>query len=149
MAEAFLLQHNFKFDWSEDVETTEESAWLSIGAGITDITPAENEQIDQKYYYNKGGNASTTVIGKQTVWAFTGDRDYEDAFQNLVYITLKNKLGSDREGTLRVTYPDGAIETAHSTIANIVAPGGPANAKGAISFEIHNNAVPTMTPPTP
>ena len=147
MAESFLIQAGYGFAWNAAEDALDAALdWVDIGAGITNVTPEENEQVDQKYYYNRGGNATTDVIGKQSVWAFEGDRDYGDAFQNLVFETMKNKLGADRRGTLRVTYPNGAKEIGNATVANISAPGGAANEKGAISFEIHTNEIPKFTP---
>lgn len=146
MSESFLIQAGYKFDWNEAEDALDAALdWVSIGSGITNVSPESNEQISQDYYYNKGGNATTDVIGMQDVWSFEGHRDYNDAFQNTVFETMKYLLGAGRRGSFRVTYPNGAKEIANATVANIKAPGGGANEKGAISFEIHMNEIPAFT----
>lgn len=146
MSESFLIQAGYQFHWNAAEDALDNALdWVAIGSGITNVSPESNEQIDQSYYYNRGGNATTDVIGMQDVWSFEGHRDYNDAFQNTVFETMKYLLGASRRGSFRVTYPNGAKEIANSTIANISAPGGAANEKGAISFEVHTNEIPAFT----
>ena len=146
MAESFLIQAGFKFHWNKAEGALDTALdWVSMTGGIKDISPESNEQISQEFYYPNGGNATTDVIGMQDVWSFDGHREYNNEFQKYVFEELKYLLGAARRGTFRVTYPNGAKEIANSTIANIKAPGGPANEKGAISFEIHMNEIPKFT----
>lgn len=146
----FLIQAGYRMKFSEDQEAEKGTGdWLDIGSGISSMDVAGNDEVDQTPYYDDGGNTSSDVTGGQEVFNFSGHRDYDDSFQNLVYNKLKWLKGNGRKGSLHITYPDGAELLGRCTIANIEGPGGDANTKGDISFEIHINGVPDVTEPTP
>jgi len=143
---AFLIQAGFKFEFNKvQNATTDALDWLLIAGGISDVSPEPNEEIDQTAYYDGGGQASTDVIGKQEVYSFEGHRLYGDPAQDYFYNVLNHQVGNARKGTFRVTYPDGAKLVGNATVANISSPGGAANSKGEISFEIHFNGLNTFT----
>ena len=144
---SFLLQYNHKFRINS-VPGTTPGTLLDIKRGITSIDPDNNEDISQDYYYDGNGSASSDVIGLQTVISFEGHRDYADPAQNFIF-SLTNKLGPDRVTNFEWELPDGTEISGEVTVANIKDPGGDANSKGEIEFEIHFNGLPTVTPPTP
>lgn len=141
---SFLLQYNHKFRINSTPGITP-GTMLDIARGITSIDPDNNEDIDQTYYYDGGGSASSDVIGFQKVISFEGHRDYADPAQNFIF-SLTNKLGPDRVTDFEWELPDGSIISGEATVANIKDPGGDANSKGEIEFEIHFNGLPLVTP---
>lgn len=150
MADNFLIQAGFEihFNPEQDVTFTDEG-WLEAGAGIATMDPSGNDVLDQTPYYNGGGNTTTDVVGGQDVFPYSGHRDYDDDFQNYVFNIAKYQKGKGRRGTFRIVHPDGLTVLSDCTLANIEGPGGDANNKGNISFEVHLNGKPDVTqPPT-
>ncbi|MCC5894834.1 MAG: hypothetical protein JJU16_05170 [Alkalibacterium sp.] len=146
----FLIQAGYQMNFSEEQGAAKDTGeWLAIGSGISSMEPAGNDEVDQTAYYNNGGDLSSDVTGGQETFSFGGHRDYDDAFQNKVYNKIKHTKGNGRKGTLHIIYPDGAELIGNCTVANIEGPGGDANTKGDISFEIHINGKPAVTEPTP
>lgn len=145
---AFLLQHGYKFDINKAVDALDTAEdWLRIAGGIKSVDPDNSEEIAQDYYYDGDGNAETDVIGMQKVYAFSGHRKYGNAAQDFIFNTLSHVVGPERRVAFRITYPDGTKLSGPATIANIKDPGGDANSKGEIEFEIHFAGLPTVTPP--
>lgn len=146
----FLIQAGYQMKFSEDQEAEVGTGdWLEIGSGISSMDPASNDEVDQTPYYDDGGYNSSDVTGGQETFAFSGHRDYDDPFQNRLYNKIKFTKGNGRKGALHIIFPDGAELHGRCTLAEIEGPGGDANTKGDISFEIHINGKPEVTEPTP
>lgn len=142
----FLLNAGYLFDFNTTLDAADaDPGWLRIAAGILTAEPDNNEELSQEYYYDKMGSAETDVVGAQEIWSFEGHRKYGDAAQDKIYDDLKYKLGPARHVAFRVTFPDGATATGEASLANITGPGGDANSKGEIGFEMHFNEIPTFT----
>lgn len=141
----FELMSKHKFEINTTPGTSP-GTLAAIAVGITNVEPGNNEELAQDKYLDGEGFGETDVIGAQTVLAFTGHRNYEDAAQNFIFGKLL-ELGPSRRTEFTWTEPDGGIFTGNCTIANISGPSGDAGAKGEISFEIHFNGKPTYTPP--
>lgn len=135
--------HNFRINTTPGVVP---GTLAAIAKGITNVEPSNNEELSQDKYLDGDGFGETDVIGAQTVLAFTGHRDYEDAAQNFIFGKLL-ELGASRRTNFEWTEPDGGMFTGNCTIANISGPSGGAGSKGEISFEIHFNGKPTYTAP--
>lgn len=135
-----MNKHKFEINTGTDAES-----FALIAAGITNVSPSNNEEVSQDKYLDGNGFTETDVIGAQLVLAFTGHRNYDDAAQNFIFgKTLE--LGTSRRTSFRWTEPDGGIFEGACTIANISGPSGDAGAKGEITFEIHFNGKPEYTP---
>jgi hypothetical protein len=125
---------------------TDPGTLAPIAKGITNVEPANNEELSQDKYMDGNGFGETDVIGAQTTLAFTGHRDYEDAAQKFIFSKVL-ELGTGRRTNFEWTEPDGGKFTGDCTIANISGPSGAAGSKGEISFEIHFNGKPEYTAP--
>lgn len=145
---AFLLQYNYKFEIAPLAKKDDEESFLTLAGGITSIDPENEEEIEQDYYYDGGGEAESEVVGLQKIISFEGHRKYGDPAQDYIYQDLTHKKGPERRVYFRETFPDGAALEGEATVANIKDPGGDANSKGEIEFEIHFNGQPKYTPPT-
>lgn len=117
----------------------------TLAAGITNVSPANNEEISQDKYLDGAGFNESDVIAAQLTLAFTGHRKYGDAAQDFIFSKMLD-IGTGRRTTFKWTEPDGGTFTGDCTIANISGPSGDASAKGEISFEIHFNSKPVYTP---
>ncbi|SES02644.1 phage tail tube protein [Salipaludibacillus aurantiacus] len=135
----FFLNSAHKFRIGEDEETT-----FPLGAGLTSVEPAGNEELSQDRYLDGEGAAETDVTGGQQTLAYSGHRKYGDDAQDFIY-DKKLKYGSERRCYFEWEDPTGKILKGSATIANIEGPGGEAGAKGEISFEIHFNGTPEQT----
>lgn len=135
-------QHRF------DINTTPGgvATLARLGAGLTSFEPGNNEQTDQSNYLDGNGYGTTTVTGAQLVLTFSGHRLFGDAAQDWIY-GKQFELGTARNTDFTWTLPSGGKITGPCTIVALDGPGGDANAKGAISFEVHFNGKPTYTPP--
>jgi len=133
----FHLQsdHMFEIDTTPDGE---EETLEELAVGISDFDPAPNDEIDQTQYLSGKGFGSSDVTGQQLVISFEGHRFKGDPAQDYIF-GLQNKVGKARKTKFVWTKPDGSSIEGDVTIANITGPSGPANEKGAISFEIHFN----------
>lgn len=145
---AFELNYQQKFEIQTGTdETTEEPIYSRLAAGISSVEPDNNEDTSQDPYYDGEGFNETDVISAQLILSFSGHRDYSDEAQNYIY-ERATSIGSARRTSFRWTLPDGSIFEGNCTIAAISGPGGEANAKSDISFEIHFNGKPEYTAPT-
>jgi hypothetical protein len=141
-ATGMLLNFDHTFDIDVTPATTPTLARLA--AGITDFEVSFNEETDQSKYLDGDGWGTTTVIGGQVTFSFSGHRVYGDAAQDFIFAkTLE--LGNARETELTWTLPNGAKYVGACTIATIDGVGGDAGAKQEFSLEIHFNGKPTFT----
>ncbi|WP_079708086.1 phage tail tube protein [Paraliobacillus ryukyuensis] len=140
-----MFAHNFQINTTPEGET---ETLAPLAVGISNVEPANNEELDQTIYLDGDGYGTTDVIGAQMTLAFTGHRYYGDAAQDFIFGT-QLELGNGRKTTFEWLEPGGGTFTGNITIANISGPSGDAGAKGEVSFEIHFNGKPTYTPPTP
>lgn len=141
---AFLLNHLYKFEIDMGTEATPD--WGTIARGITSVDPDNNEESEENYYYDGGGSAERDVTGFMMSYGFEGHRDYSDKVQNFI-MSKVNKTGEARKVPFRVTEPDGGVFEGRSTLSDIKAPGGDANAKGEIEFTLAFDGVPKYTEP--
>ena len=141
MAE-FYLNSDYTFEVSENIEIP---VYVPLGAGLSSVSVEGNEEVDQTPYLDGEGFATSDVTGGQITYAFEGHRDYADAGQNLIF-GKQYTYGSARRVLFQVTAPNGDALEGEATIANITGPGGDANMKGEVSFEIHFAGKPTFTP---
>ena len=123
-----------------------EKKWARIAAGISSVTPSNNDNVDQSAYLDGNGYGSSDVIGAQKTYAFSGHRKEGDTAQDYIFDDIQERLGEDRKTEFRHTSSSGKVTYGACTICNIVDGGGDANAKSDISFEIHINGAPTITP---
>jgi hypothetical protein len=144
MAEGLLLQSQHLFEINTTPGTTP-GTYARLGAGLNNFEPSLNEEIAQDVYLDGDGFATSTVTGGQLTISFSGHRKYGDPAQDFIFNNMF-ELGEGRETDFRWTLPDGTKIEGPCTIANIEGPSGDANAKGEISFEIHFNGKPTVTP---
>lgn len=139
-----MNDHIFEVDTTP---TAEAPTWARVAAGIKNVSPGTNEEVDQTAYLDaQVGFKESDVVGAQLVLTFTADRKYDDDAQNYIF-SLLLELGPNRRTKFRQKEPDGGIFEGPVTIANITPPGGDAGAKGECSFEVHFNGKPTYTPP--
>ncbi|MED4904124.1 phage tail tube protein [Parageobacillus thermoglucosidasius] len=145
MPEGLLLQSKHLFE----INTTPGQLpgnFARVGAGLNNFEPSFNEEVAQDTYLDGDGFAESLVTGAQLVITFSGHRKYGDPAQDFIF-SKSFSLGEERKTEFRWTLPDGTIIEGNCTIANIEGPSGDANAKGEISFEVHFNGKPTVTPP--
>lgn len=145
MSEGLLLQSAHRFEINVTPGTTP-GTYERLGAGLNNFEPSFNEEVAQDTYLDGDGFATSTVTGAQLIITFSGHRKYGDLAQDFIFDNAL-ELGTGRETDFRWTQPDGTIIEGPCTIANIEGPSGDSNAKGEISFEIHFNGKPTVTPP--
>lgn len=142
-ATGLLLQSEHKFEI--DTSATATPTWSRLGAGLNSFEPSMNEEVLQDTYLDGEGFGTTTVAGGQLVVSFEGHRLYGDVAQEWIY-SKQLSFGKARQTKIKWTLASGAILECPCTIANIEGPSGDANGKGEISFEIHFNGKPTLTP---
>jgi hypothetical protein len=142
--EGLLLQSAHIFELNTTPGVTP-GTYARLGAGLNNFEPSTNEEIDQSTYLDGDGFSTSTVTGAQLIITFSGHRKYGDPAQDFIFENML-ELGTGRETDFRWTQPDGTVIEGPCTIANIEGPSGDANAKGEISFEIHFNGKPTVTP---
>ena len=141
---AFAL--NYTNIWMIDITPSASSrTWARLGAGITTVDPNNNEQVEEDEYYDSEGAVDPEVVSIRPVFSFSGDRKYGDPAQDYI-ASLMYAIGDQRKTSFKRVGPDGTIITGPCTIANIVAFGGDANAKGTLSFELRVKGAPTVTP---
>ncbi|MBP1971579.1 hypothetical protein J2Z83_003730 [Virgibacillus natechei] len=144
MNTGFLLQSKNKLEINTSPNNGEEN-YARLAKGISSMEPDPNEEIDQASYLDGDGFAESDVTGAQLIVSCDGHRYYGDEAQDFIY-GLQMELGPARRTTFRLTLPDGSKFEGPVTVANIVGPGGEANTKGEISFELHFNGKPTYEP---
>jgi hypothetical protein len=143
--EGLLLQSQHLFELNT-TPGTQPGNYVRLGAGLNNFEPSFNEEVDQSTYLDGDGFGESDVTGAQLILTFSGHRKYGDPAQDFIF-SKAFSLGEERKTDFRWTQPDGTIIEGPCTIANIEGPSGDANSKGEISFEIHFNGRPTVTPP--
>lgn len=118
-----------------------------LAAGINNLDPNSNDEIDQTGYLDGGGHKTSTVIGGQFTIALSGHRQYSDDAQNFIFGNQLN-FGCDRETECTFVRPDGSSVVGPITLANITGGSGEAGAKGDIGVELHFNGKPGYVPVT-
>lgn len=140
---------NYERLYELDITPTGASrTWKRLGAGLTSADPSQNEETDQTGYLDQNGFKQTDVTAKQSTVAFSGHRVVGDSAQDYIF-GLVDALGDDLKTNFRYTDEDGVIKYGECTLVNIDDGGGDAGAKVEVSFEIHFNGVPTITPKAP
>lgn len=140
--EGLLLQssHYFQINTTPD---NAEATWRRLGAGLNSFEPTINDEVEQDFYLDSDGFASSDVVGAQLILSFSGHRKYGDPAQDYIFEELLLKIGKNRKTELLWTRPNGDQIQGEVTIAEIEGPGGDANSKGEVSFEAHFNGKPT------
>ena len=135
----FYLNSNYVYKIGE-VGTADKT----LAAGLTSVDAAGNEEVDQTPYLDGEGFGTSDVTGGQPTFSFDGHRLYGDDAQDFIF-DKRFEYGNARRCEFEIEAPDGSTVSGEATIANIEGPGGEANAKSEISFEIHFAGKPTFT----
>lgn len=142
--EGLLLQSQHTFNINT-TPGTDPGAMARLAAGLNNFDVSSNEELDQTHYLDGDGFGSTDILGAQLVISFSGHRKFGDEAQDFIF-SLLMEVGESRKTDFEWTLPTGEKFSGPCTIANIEGPGGDANSKGDISFEIHMNGKPTYEP---
>lgn len=121
------------------------ASYKRLAAGINNLDPSPNDEVDQSAYLDGEGFKTTTVTGGQFIIPLTGHRKYDDDAQNYIFGQLLS-LGCGRETDVQFFRPDGSAVIGPVTLANITGGSGDSGAKGDIGVEIHFNGKPAYTP---
>ncbi|WP_017379739.1 phage tail tube protein [Paenisporosarcina sp. TG-14] len=140
----FELQYKNKFRINTAPDT-EPGVLALLAAGITSVEPSTNDEVDQTPYYDGEGYTTSTVTGGQLILSISGHRVEGDPAQDFIFSNML-KFGKNRETDFEWERPNGEVISGDVTIANIEPGSGDANAKSEISFEIHFNGAPVVTP---
>lgn len=119
------------------------STFVRFGAGIKNIEPNPNEQVQTDTYMDSDGGSETTVLGNSYVLSCSGDRDTADAAQNYI-VGLEFEFGDARKTTLKWRHTDGRAITVPITIANIKGSGAEAGQKEGFGCDLMFNGVPEL-----
>lgn len=149
MNEGFLLQseHMLEIDVAPR-GGTEQRQMERLGAGITEMDPDVNDELNQDKYYDGEGFGETDVTSSQLILTFGGHRKYGDPAQDYIFSKLLEP-GIGRRTHLDWTLPNGDKFSGPVTIAEITGPGGEAGEKGEIEFSLHFNGKPKFEKGTP
>lgn len=140
----FPLNYKNKYEICTEPEKDDLTAtWAVIGAGISTVDPAFDDETDDTAYYDGQGFGSETVTGVKASLTFTGHRQLGDEAQDYV-IGMALEVGNKRETKLRWTQADGKQITGPVTISGIKGSGGDANAKQDFEFKASFNGKPTV-----
>ena len=147
---AFLLQHEFRFGISElkPTDPVEWEEYLPVATGITNIDPESEEESEDVFYYDGGGESEKTVTGRTRQWTFEGHRKYGNQAQDLIFDKIAHLTGDGRSIYFLIRYPNDIILHGEATVSDIKDPGGEANGKGEISFVISFKGSPSRVVPT-
>lgn len=142
--EGFLTEskHLFYLNLKQPGDST--NHYERLARGFSSFEPEMNEETDQTAYLDGGGFSSTTVMGGQLTFSFSGHRYYGDPVQDWIFEHMA-MIGNNRETDFYWIQPNGVIHSGHVTIAVVTGPGGDANSKGEIEVEVHFNGEPTVT----
>lgn len=122
-----------------------EESMATLEEGLTNISQALNEAVNQLTFLGNSGWASSEVTGAQYIITLTGKRVTGDTAQDYIFGKAFS-IGSDRKTTFELTNPAGDKISGSCTIAKIGLPSGDVTGdSGDISFEIHFNGKPTFT----
>jgi hypothetical protein len=141
----FPLNYKNKYEICTEPTKDEQTAkWEVIGAGISTVDPAFEDETDDTSYYDGQGFGSETVTGVKASLTFSGHRQLGDPAQDYV-IGMAFEVGAKRETKLRWTQTDGKQITGDVTISGIKGTGGDANAKQDFEFKASFNGKPKVT----
>lgn len=121
------------------------AVYKRLAAGINNLDPSSNDEVDQTGYLDGDGFKTSTVIAGQFTIPLTGHRKYDDDAQNYIFGTQLT-LGCGRETDCQFIRPDGSSVVGPITLANITGGSGDSGAKGDIGVELHFNGKPAYTP---
>lgn len=114
------LIHGVKFAFQPDGEDSE----MDIAASIEEVTPNNEDIVEEKYDMLGQGEPLTFVLGTKRFVEFTGFYEESDPFLNYVYGEALNH--GKRAGTFTISYPDGSQLTGPAIIHDITGPEGAA-----------------------
>lgn len=137
-------------DYGLKINTAEsgEAVMSDLKAGISNISQALNEVVEQMTFLSDNGWGSSDVVGGQLIVTLTGKRKVGDTAQDFIFSKALS-LGDDRKRAFEITDPSGDKISGTVTIAKIGMPSGDVNKSGGdISFELHFNGEPTFTAAT-
>ena len=132
-----------KYEIAKIVETGEPS-YLRLAKYIEDVTVSANDETEETGYYDGDGTVATEVTGAKYGYDVSGYRDLTDEAQNLI-VEMRHETGEGRKLMLKVTKPDGTIETGEATVSNIIDGGGQATEYAPFSCTITRNSKPEVT----
>lgn len=122
--------------------------YAALCAGIKNITPTMNEQVQQAFYMCGHGGANNEVTGIAPEYSVSGDRVYGDPAQDYIS-SLRYKLGKYRKSSMKLELlNDGALVATivcDCTILDIVDHGGDSTANAPFSCKIRPNGIPSVT----
>jgi hypothetical protein len=131
----------FVAEYDEGKTADKVTSWLELAKGIETVETDDDDETDEKAYYDGDGSTSTEVTGGTYGYSFSGDRYRGDAAQDLI-AGKRFKKGRDRYVFLKHVQEDGTGEMGLAVVQDIVDGGGDANAKGAFECSIHYNEPP-------
>ncbi len=78
--------NKFELDTSmgKDPNDTSKATWVTLGQGITSITPSSSDTATKSSYWSDKGWQSTTITGKYISFAVKGDRIVGDPAQDFI-----------------------------------------------------------------
>jgi len=124
------------------------ASYSRIATGISNKDTNGNEVVSQNTFDDGDGHGSSTVTGKQTIIALTGERRLDDVSQNYI-ADLIDILGDARLTDIKKWDANGQLVECPITIANIIIEGGASGDAAVFSAELHFNGAPDTTPPVP
>lgn len=137
--------NKFELDTSmnKDPNDTSKATWVTLGQGITSITPSASDTATKDSYWSDKGWQSTTITGKNITFAVKGDRVVGDPAQDFI-AGLQFKMGDDVRTLMRWTDQSDNVIIASITIQKVQTMGGNANAQQTFSFEMDINGQPVL-----
>lgn len=137
----FEMNYKNKY-YIDTTPTASDPTWAYLAPGITNVTPATNDVIDETPYMDGEGFSETDVTGIAPAFSLSGHRKVGDPAQD--YIAAKQfGIGQDRRTNFKWVASDGRTLVWEATIVNPVTAGGDASAKQNFSAEIRTNGAPT------
>lgn len=119
------------------------TSWVTVGDGVTSVSPSTNEGTQDFYFMNGGGSRTTFKQGMQRQFAISGIRALGDDFQDTVF-AYDFKFGQDRTVSYRwYNSKTNAGETGEAEIIINSDGNGDANAKQSIDISIMGSGTPT------
>lgn len=127
--------------------TAPKPTWAYLGPGIATIEPDDEDQTDDKGYYDGGGAQAEDVTGVKLGYTVEGDRRYGDPAQDYIR-NLRTQTGEARRTNLMHVEPDGNAYEGEVIVKDIKIGGGDANDKGGLEFGMTFAKAPKITEPT-
>lgn len=137
-------QYGFFVDITPNAATP---TYAEVSEGINNFEKTMNETVKSFNFLSGQGWGSTEVTGGQLQVKFTGDRVRGDAAQDFIYDPARRySFGDTRKTRFKITSPGGYAVTGQCTLAKVDSKGGDSDASTAITFEVHFNGKPVITP---